>query len=89
MKVLATYSVGEDPDVLAFDSGLKLLYVSAESGQVKVFRVNGKALVSVGGFFMPHAHTVSVDPETHLVYFPLQDVDGHPVLRIMRPAKLD
>jgi DNA-binding beta-propeller fold protein YncE len=26
MKVLATYPVGEDPDVLAFDPGLKLLY---------------------------------------------------------------
>lgn len=87
MKVLATYSVGEDPDVLAFDPGLKLLYVSAESGQVKVFRVNGKTLASVGGFSLPHAHTVSVDPETHLVYFPLQDVNGHPVLRIMRPTK--
>ena len=87
MKTLATYSVGEDPDVLAFDPGLKLLYVSAESGQVTVFRVNGKALVSVGRFSMPHAHTVSVDPETHLVYFPLQDVGGHPVLRIMRPVE--
>jgi len=87
MKVLTTYSVGEDPDVLAFDPGLKLLYVSAESGQVKVFRVNGKTLALVGGFSLPHAHTVSVDPETHLVYFPLQDVNGHPVLRIMRPTK--
>ena len=87
MKVLATYSVGDDPDVLAFDPGLKWLYVSAESGQVTVFRVNGKSLVSVGRFSMPHAHTVSVDPETHLVYFPLQDVDGHPVLRIMRPPE--
>lgn len=86
MKVLATYPVGEDPDVLAFDPGLKLVYVSAESGQVTVFRVNGKALVALGGFFTPHAHTVSVDPATHLVYFPLQDVDGHPVLRIMRPV---
>jgi DNA-binding beta-propeller fold protein YncE len=87
MKVRATYAVGEDPDVLAFDPGLKQLYVSAESGQVKVFRVNGKTLVSVGEFSMPHAHTVSVDPETHLVYFPLQDVNGHPVLRIMQATK--
>ena len=30
-----------------------------------------------------HAHTVSVDPRTHLAYFPLQDVEGHPLLRIM------
>lgn len=85
MKVLATYTVGEDPDVLAFDPGLKLLYVSAESGRVTVFREQGKALVREGEFFMPHAHTVCVDPDTHLVYFPLQDVDGHPVLRIMQP----
>ena len=86
MKVLATYPVGQDPDVLAFDPGLKLLYVSAESGHVTVFREQGKTLVSEGGFFMPHAHTVCVDPDTHLVYFPLQDIDGHPILRIMEPT---
>jgi DNA-binding beta-propeller fold protein YncE len=86
MQVLATYPVGKDPDVLAFDPGLKRLYVSAESGNVTVFRENGKMLVNEGNFFMPHAHTVSVDPETHLAYFPLQDVDGHPVLRIMQPS---
>jgi DNA-binding beta-propeller fold protein YncE len=84
MQVLATYPVGRDPDVLAFDPGLKRLYVSAESGNVRVFHENGKALVQEGSFFMPHAHTVCIDPETHLVYFPLQNVDGHPVLRIMR-----
>jgi DNA-binding beta-propeller fold protein YncE len=83
MKVLATYPVGKDPDVLAFDPGNKRLYVSAESGDVRVFREKGKSLVSEGGLQMPHAHTVSVDPETHLVYFPLQDVGGKPVLRIM------
>jgi DNA-binding beta-propeller fold protein YncE len=86
MQVLATYPVGKDPDVLAFDPGLKRLYVSAESGNVTVFRENGKALVAVGSFSMPHAHTVCVDPETHLVYFPLQSIDGHPVLRIMEPS---
>ena len=86
MKVLATHSVGEDPDVLAFDSGLKRLYVSAESGNVTVFREQGKSLVSGDEFFMPHAHTVCVDPGTHLVYFPLQDIDGRPILRIMEPT---
>ena len=85
MKVLATYSVGEDPDVLAFDPSLKLLYVSAESGHVTVFQEQGKTLVRLGEFSMPHAHTVCVDPNSHLVYFPLQDIDGHPVLRIMKP----
>lgn len=87
MQVLTTYPVGRDPDVLAFDPGLKLLYISAESGNVAVFREQGKTLVSQGTFFMPHAHTVCVDPDTHLVYFPLQDLNGHPVLRIMEPRK--
>ena len=87
MQVLATYPVGKDPDVLTFDPGLKKLYVSAESGNVTVFRENGKALVSEGTLSMPHAHTVSVDPDTHLVYFPLQNIDGRPLLRIMEPSQ--
>ncbi len=85
MRVLATYPVGKDPDVLAFDPGLKRLYVSAESGTVTIFREKDKALVAAGTLAMPHAHTVCVDPNTHLVYFPLQNVDGHPLLRIMEP----
>lgn len=88
MKVLATHQVGEDPDVLAFDPGLKRLYVSAESGTVTVFQETGRSLQSLGQFFLPHAHTVSVDTKTHLVYFPLEDVSGHPLLRIMKPADI-
>src|SRR3984893_5437019 len=86
MKVLATHPVGEDPDVLAFDPGLKRLYVSAESGDVFVFREDGKTLVYEGDISIPHAHTVCVDPNTHLVYFPLENIDGHPLLRIMEPT---
>jgi YVTN family beta-propeller protein len=87
VQVLATHPVGKDPDVLAFDTGLKRLYVSAESGNVTVFREDGKTLIPLGMLSMPHAHTVSVDSDTHLVYFPLQNVDGHPLLRIMRPKQ--
>jgi DNA-binding beta-propeller fold protein YncE len=88
MKVLSTHEVGEDPDVLAYDPGLKRLYVSAESGTVSVFEEGSRDLRPVAHFFMPHAHTVSVDPKTHFVYFPLENVDGHPLLRIMRPTSL-
>jgi DNA-binding beta-propeller fold protein YncE len=88
MKVLGTYPVGDDPDVLAFDPGLKQLYVSAESGEVWVYRENGKSLAEVGHFSMPHAHTVCVDPKSHLVYLPLENVNGHPLLRIMEPVDL-
>jgi DNA-binding beta-propeller fold protein YncE len=87
MKVLAVHDVGANPDVLAFDPGLKQLYVSAESGNITVFRENGRSLTLEGKLFLPHGHTVSVDPDTHLVYFPLQSLDGHPVLRIMEPTR--
>ncbi len=88
MKLLATYQVGDDPDVLAFDAGLKRLYVSAESGDVTVFQLEAGRLKLLGRLHMPHAHTVSVDQKTHLVYFPLEEVAGTPLLRIMRPADL-
>jgi DNA-binding beta-propeller fold protein YncE len=87
MKILSTYEVGEDPDVLAYDPSLKRLYVSAGSGTVTIFQNHGKSLTLLGSLEMPHAHTVSVDPKTHLVYFPLENIDGHPVLRIMQPVK--
>ena len=87
LRVLSTYQVGEDPDVLAYDPGLKRLYVSAESGTVMVFQNNNRKLDLLSSFEMAHAHTVAVDARTHLVYFPLENIDGHPVLRIMQPVK--
>ncbi|MEA2262901.1 MAG: hypothetical protein QOJ51_5726 [Acidobacteriaceae bacterium] len=87
MKVLSTHDVGQDPDVLAFDPGLKRLYVSAESGTVSVFEERKvRELRVLAHFHMPHAHTVSVDPKTHLVYFPLENINGRPLLRIMEPT---
>ena len=86
MKLLSVHQVGDDPDVLAFDPGLKRLYVSAESGTVSVFQESGHNLKLLGQFNMPHSHTVCVDPKTHLVYFPLQNIDGRPRLRIMKPV---
>ena len=84
-KLLAVYPVGDDPDVLAFDPGLMRLYVSAESGVVTVFHESNRKLTQLAQFQMPHAHTVAVDPRTHLVYFPLENINGRPLLRIMEP----
>jgi DNA-binding beta-propeller fold protein YncE len=86
MKLLTVHQVGEDPDVLAFDPGLGRLYASAESGTVTVLEESGRDLRQIGQLHLPHAHTVSVDPKSHLVYFPLENIDGHPLLRIMQPA---
>jgi hypothetical protein len=34
------------------------------------------------GFAAAEAHAIAVDPRTHRLYLPLEDVDGKPVLRV-------
>ena len=85
-KIIAKDKVGRTPDVMDFDKGKHLLYVSSESGTVSVFKVEQGNVQKKGEvFFYSNAHSVSVDEKTHSVFFPLQNVDGRPVLRIMRP----
>ncbi|MGD2140163.1 MAG: hypothetical protein PVH25_07205 [Burkholderiales bacterium] len=85
-KQTGTFQVGRAPDVLAFDQGLHLLYVASESGVVSMFREQGRQLIKIGEDFVARgAHSVAVNPQTHEVYFPLRDIGGHPVLRVMRP----
>lgn len=88
MTVTGHASVGDSPDVLAFDTSLRRLYVSAESGVVAVFAENAHGLRKLGqAFLATEAHTVAVDPQTHLVYFPLQiGSTGGPQLLIMKPS---
>lgn len=88
MKVTGRMQVGSSPDVLAFDTSLKRLYVSSEVGDVTVAAERGRKLTKLGqGRLAPDAHTVAVDSATHLVYFPLQSGSaGRPELRIMAPT---
>ena len=37
------------------------------------------------GFAGPGAHSVAVDPNTHLVYLPLANLGGRSVLRVLAP----
>jgi len=73
MKITGTTTVGQSPDVLALDTSLRRLYVSAESGDVAVFAERGRGLTKLAqAFLAPEAHTVAVDSSTYLAYFPLQ-----------------
>jgi DNA-binding beta-propeller fold protein YncE len=84
--VLEEQPVGGEPDVLAYDTGLKRLYVASESGVVTVFSAAGRRLARLGEYTAPHAHSVAVNSETHEVYLPLANVNGGPVLRILAPV---
>ena len=87
MRTIATLRTADDPDVLALDPGLGRLYVGCESGAISAFEEHldqrPATLTSLGEYRAAHAHSVSVDPATHRVFAPLQDVNGRPVLRIL------
>jgi YVTN family beta-propeller protein len=81
------FPVADSPDVLGFDRDLQILYVACESGSVSVFKYSAAKLQEVGKVNVgPNSHSVSVDSKTHRTYFPLKNVNGSPILRIMAPA---
>ena len=86
-RQIAAASVGDNPDVLAYDPGLGRLYVAAESGDVTVFSPTGDRLQKLGqAHLADKAHSVAVDPTTHLVFFPLERDPNAPGLRLMKPV---
>lgn len=87
-RIFARSTVGLGPDVLALDRGSRRLYVASESGVVSVFDVARGHFARVAqAFLAPNAHVVGVD-RAHRLYFPLRDIDGHPLLRIVAPAPM-
>lgn len=86
-KIITSFDVGKDPDVLAHDPTAGHLYVAGEAGIVSLFKLEGGRVSKIGeGLVGPNAHVVAVDPGTHLSYFPLKDVGGKTILRIMKAA---
>ena len=85
MDVAYSFALGKDPDVLSFDANSHRLYIAGEQGIVSIFDLSGRMRKIWEGFIGDNAHVVVVDQATHHVYFPLKNVSGNPVLRIMRP----
>lgn len=85
--VTGSGGVGIGVDVLALDPGLHRLYVASESGIVSTYDVAGTGLRRTAqAFLYANAHVVLVNAMTHRVYFPLQDVGGKPMMRVMEPT---
>jgi YVTN family beta-propeller protein len=85
-RITDSFDVGDDPDVLAYDPSLGYLYIAAESGVVSVFKTSGKLSKISETLVGPNAHVVAVDPGTHKSYFPLKNLGGRTILRIMSPS---
>ena len=83
-KIIYAGKAGKDPDVLAFDEAHHRLYVSSESGIISIFSIEKGTVTKIAEEFVAkHAHTISVDPKTHLLYLSLESENGKPVLRVM------
>jgi chromate transporter len=86
-RIAQSFATGHEPDVLDYDARLGLLYVASESGTVSMFKLQAGRLEKIAdGLLAANAHVVAVDPDTHLAYFPIKNLEGHPALRITRPA---
>ncbi|WP_024974052.1 YncE family protein [Ralstonia pickettii] len=86
-RLTASFDAKGTPDVLGYDPDLDQLYVADESGVVSIFRVAATGVTKTGeGFVGPNAHSLAIDPAAHEIYFPLKDVDRHPVMRVMKPG---
>jgi DNA-binding beta-propeller fold protein YncE len=84
MQVVSTYTVGKDPDVLAFDPGLKRLYVASESGILSIFDQQSDRLKKLEDVQVnSSAHTVALDLKSHQIFLPLERVGDRPILRIV------
>jgi DNA-binding beta-propeller fold protein YncE len=84
MKVSSIQDVGNGPDVLAVDSQLHIVYVAAENGPLAVFASDANGVTRIAFQSAgPNAHSVAVAPDTHHVFLPLTNVNGHPTLREM------
>lgn len=78
--------VGFKPDIVTLDTQLHVLFVGCASG-VTVFDESGASngeLHKLSDYTISSssAHSIAVNENTHMIYVPLTDVGGRPVLRI-------
>jgi len=87
--VVRSFDGGDRPDGLALDSASGVLYVAGDAGIVSMFGVLCPNVAKTGeGRLGPNAHVVAVDPATHRSYFPLKDIGGRLVLRVMEAGRV-
>ncbi len=71
-------------DVVQFDAGLGRIYVACYSGAISVFQEETPDRYrKLEDFPVPYAvHSIAIDPATHRVYAPEQQLDGRPASKL-------
>lgn len=72
------------PDIVVLDHTHHVLYVGCATG-ISIFDVQGRTIRKLGDYVIGKGtHTVAVDEATQMLYLPLVELGGRPVLRIVR-----
>ena len=71
-------------DVIAYDAGLKRIYVACYEGAISVFQEHDPSHFTKLGDVpvQKKVHSLAIDPETHRVYAPEQEENGAPAAKI-------
>lgn len=71
-------------DDVAYDSGLRRIYVACESGAIAVIEEQGGRYRKLEDFSVPAGvHTLAVDRKTHRIYAPEQEENGRAMCRLL------
>lgn len=81
---IAYFPQAKGGDVIAFDPGLKRIYVACYEGAISVFQEDDPTHFRKLGDVpvQKKVHSLAIDPETHRVYAPEQEENGAPAARI-------
>src|SRR5215813_4422233 len=83
-RAIAHLPMAKGADVVMFDPGLGRIYVACASGAISVFQMDDpthfRRLSDVP--LEPKIHSLVVDPRTHRVYAPAEQVNGRPAAKM-------
>ena len=81
---IAYFPQAKGGDVIAFDAGLKRIYVACYDGAISVFQEDDPSHFRKLGDVpvQRKVHSLAIDPETHRVYAPEQEENGAPAAKI-------
>jgi DNA-binding beta-propeller fold protein YncE len=82
---IAYFPQAKGGDVIAFDPGLKRIYVACYEGAISVFQEDDPTHFRKLGdvLVQKKVHSLAIDPETHRVYVPEQEENGVPAAKIV------
>ena len=81
---IAYFPQAKGGDVIAFDSGLRRIYVACYDGAISVFQEDDPTHFRKLGDVrvQKKIHSLAIDPENHQIYAPQQEENGAPAAKI-------